>query len=69
MAIASQFDGAAVVGDGVLGAPVGVGVVVGAAVVGAAVVGAAVVGGEAPQAVGAAAIHQLFPPTWLYLAK
>ena len=56
MAIASQFDGAAVVGDGVLGAPVGVGVVVGAAVVGAAVVGAAVVGGEAPQAVGAAII-------------
>ena len=51
MAIASQFDGAAVVGDGVLGAPVGVGVVVGAAVV-----GAAVVGGEAPQAVGAATI-------------
>ena len=56
MAIASQFDGAAVVRDGVLGAPVGVGVVVGAAVVGAAVVGAAVVGGEAPQAVGAATI-------------
>jgi len=67
--MASQFDGAAVVGDGVLGAAVDGAAVDGAAVVGAAVVGAAVVGGEAPQAVGAAAIHQLFPPTWLYLAK
>ena len=49
MAIASQFDGAAVVGDGVLGAPVGVGVVVRAAVVGGE-------GADPPQAVGATTI-------------
>ena len=47
--IAAQFDGAAVVGAGVLGAPVGVGVVVGAAVVGGE-------GADPPQAVGAATI-------------